>query len=98
MIWAEVHGMSLAHFFNSDTVLRFPNTLILAENHTEKDAASGPVAVVQTCSLTFQQEWHSVRTALMDLVGEFPGAKQRFVDLFQKLQPTMTAPEWAQCW
>ena len=86
--------MLLADFFNSDTVLRFPNTMIVPENQ----AAPGPAAVVQTCSLTFQQEWHSVRTALMDLVGEFPGAKQRFLDLFLDLQPTMTAPEWAQCW
>ena len=90
--------MWLADFFNSDTVLRFPNTLILPENQAENQAAPAPAAVVQTCSLTFQQEWHSVRTALMDLVGEFPGAKQRFVDLFLELQPTMTAPEWAQCW
>ena len=90
--------MWLAGFFNSDPVLRFPNTMILPENRAEKPDAPGPVAVVQTCSVTFQQEWHSVRTALMDLVGEFPGAKQRFVDLFLELQPTMTAPEWAQCW
>ena len=90
--------MLLEGFFNSDTVLQFPNTMILPENPGDNHVAPGPVAVVQTCSLTFQQEWHSVRTALMDLVGEFPGAKQRFLDLFLELQPTMTGPEWAQCW
>lgn len=90
--------MLLDGFLNTDTVLHFPNTLILPGHAGENEAAPGPVAVVQTCSLTFQQEWHSVRTALMDLVGEFPGAKQRFLDLFLELQPTMTAPEWAQCW
>ena len=82
--------MFLSLGFDSDTVLVFRNVL--------KETAAVADAAGQTCSLTFQGEWHYVRTALMRLVGEFPGAKERFVRLFEELDPMMTAPEWAQCW
>ena len=92
--------MFLKYCFDSDTVVTLTNGMIFPgdEGAAAPAGVPAPAPVVQTCSLTFQEEWHHVRTALMDLVGEFTGAKQRFVQLFLELRPGMTAPEWAQCW
>ena len=91
--------MFIGHCFDSRTIVKYTTLMIFP---AKEDGAAAPAGaaqgVVQTCSIQFQQEWHSVRTALMQLVGEFEGARERFLALFLEMEPGMAAPEWAKCW
>ena len=91
--------MSNGHCFDTDTVMKFVNKMIFPET-TEVAAtptgATSTTCVVQTSSIQFQEEWVLVRTAMMRVVREFHGAKERFLQVFAELQPMMLAPEWLE--
>lgn len=84
--------MNIGYNFGSHTMMEF------AVQAAEPGRAPGPgtSGVVQTNSLQFQEEWVIVRTAMMRVVREFHGAKERFMQVFAELQPMMLAPDWLE--